>query len=41
MFPIQIIIALLVAVAVVALLAERLKLPYPILLVLGGLSIRD
>ena len=39
MFPIQIILVLLVAVAVVALLAERLKLPYPILLVLGGLGL--
>jgi CPA1 family monovalent cation:H+ antiporter len=39
MFPIQIIIALLALVAVLALLAERLKLPYPILLVLGGLAI--
>ena len=36
---VEIILGLLLAVAALATLAERLKMPYPILLVLGGLAL--
>src|ERR1041385_3931001 len=36
---IEVVLGLLVAVAVLALLAKKLPIPYPILLVLGGLSL--
>jgi Na+/H+ antiporter len=37
--PIELILALIAVVAAVALLAERLRLPYPILMVIAGLGI--
>src|ERR1051325_5257130 len=36
---IEVVLGLLVAVAVLALLAKKLPIPYPIILVLGGLSL--
>src|ERR1041385_5072338 len=36
---IEVVLGLLVAVAILALLAKKLPIPYPILLVLGGLSL--
>src|SRR4051812_2765559 len=39
MHPIELLLALFAAVAALAWLAARLKVPYPIFLVLGGLSL--
>src|SRR6185312_9218983 len=39
MEPIEVILALIAVVAAVALLAERLRVPYPILMVIAGLAI--
>src|SRR3989442_423660 len=39
MYEIELVLALLVPVAVLAVLARRLGMPYPVLLVLGGLAL--
>jgi Kef-type K+ transport system membrane component KefB len=39
MSALQVVLGLLVAVAVFAMLARRLRLPYPVVLVLGGLAL--
>ncbi|MEO5953776.1 MAG: cation:proton antiporter, partial [Chloroflexia bacterium] len=39
MHEVELVLGLLLIVAVLVLLAEKIKLPYPILLVIGGLAI--